>query len=89
MVLRLQVKIKFKTDPLPFFCVLISPLKFYLIFYSMNTSKNISVVADLQIRKLTLIEWLARLDDVSTSREIEAIRKKSEKRVMPQLKITT
>jgi len=45
----------------------------------MNTSKNISS-ADLQVRKLALIEWIARLDDVSTIKEIEAIRKKSEKR---------
>lgn len=41
----------------------------------MNTSKNISA-ADLQVRKLTLIEWLARLDDATAIKEIEAIRKK-------------
>jgi len=45
----------------------------------MNTSKHISA-ADLQVRKLTLIEWLARLDDITAIKEIEAIREKSEKR---------
>ncbi len=41
----------------------------------MNTSKNISA-ADLLERKLSLIEWLARLDDVIAIKEIEAIQKK-------------
>jgi hypothetical protein len=41
----------------------------------MSTSKNISA-AELQVRKLSLIEWIARLDDVSTIKEIEAIQKK-------------
>jgi hypothetical protein len=41
----------------------------------MNTSKNISA-ADLQVRKLTLIEYLARLDDITAIKEIEAILKK-------------
>ena len=41
----------------------------------MNTSKNISA-ADLQVRKLTLIEWLATLDDATAIKEIEAIQKK-------------
>jgi hypothetical protein len=41
----------------------------------MNISKNISA-ADLQVRKLTLIECLARLDDITAIKEIEAILKK-------------
>lgn len=41
----------------------------------MNTSKNISA-AGLQERKLTLIEWLARLDDEAIIREIEVLQKK-------------
>ena len=41
----------------------------------MNTSKNTSA-ANLQVRKLTLIEWLASLDDMTAIKEIEAIQKK-------------
>lgn len=41
----------------------------------MNTSKHISA-SDLQVRKLTLIEWLTRVDDVTVIKEIEALQKK-------------
>lgn len=42
----------------------------------MNTSKNILPPSDLQVRKLTLIEWIARVDDITVIKEIEALQKK-------------
>lgn len=44
-------------------------------FALMNPSKH-SSTADLQVRKLSLIEWLARVDDEKTISEFEAVQKK-------------
>jgi hypothetical protein len=41
----------------------------------MATHRN-SSSGDLQVRKLTLIEWLARTDDETLIKEIESLQKK-------------
>ncbi len=41
----------------------------------MATHRNL-ILADLQTRKLTLIEWLTQLDDLATIKDIEALQKK-------------